>query len=322
MTTTVVERGPSEETWRRCDDPHRLVRWARPVGTARTFLLAACAVARHGLGAADTKTGGRILAAVEALARGPKAGLAVRLIDDYLVPRVPDVVRAGRPYLARGGRRWADRGYAADWVAVLADHAPVPSRATKSVVNVMIDLVRFRSGGAAAADAAAEVAAVRREVAARPRKGTGRFGPLLGWLRADAGGAERAVCEAVLAKIPATRRPPVPPTFPASSLGWWATFQLQVFRAGQARWRLCDAVRDVFGDPVRRWHPHRDWTDPGGPARRLAGHIDATGEYVLLPVLADALEDAGCTDEAPLDHCRTPGHHGPGYWVVEAVLRR
>ena len=39
-----------------------------------------------------------------------------------------------------------------------------------------------------------------------------------------------------------------------------------------------------------------------------------------LPILADALEDAGCTDHAILDHCRQPGEHVRGCWVVDLVL--
>jgi hypothetical protein len=39
-----------------------------------------------------------------------------------------------------------------------------------------------------------------------------------------------------------------------------------------------------------------------------------------LPVLADALEDAGCADADILAHCRDDGPHARGCWVVDAVL--
>ena len=39
-----------------------------------------------------------------------------------------------------------------------------------------------------------------------------------------------------------------------------------------------------------------------------------------LPILADALEDAGCTDQAILDHCRGAGPHVRGCWVVDLIL--
>jgi hypothetical protein len=39
-----------------------------------------------------------------------------------------------------------------------------------------------------------------------------------------------------------------------------------------------------------------------------------------LPLLADAVMDAGCGDEAILGHCRGPGPHVRGCWVVDLVL--
>jgi hypothetical protein len=52
--------------------------------------------------------------------------------------------------------------------------------------------------------------------------------------------------------------------------------------------------------------------------RHLARRIRETGETVLLPVLADALEEAGCTDPALLEHCRQepPVERS---WVVELL---
>ena len=47
-------------------------------------------------------------------------------------------------------------------------------------------------------------------------------------------------------------------------------------------------------------------------------HSDRAFDH--LPILADALEDAGCTDRTILDHCRKPGEHLRGCWVVDLVL--
>jgi hypothetical protein len=41
---------------------------------------------------------------------------------------------------------------------------------------------------------------------------------------------------------------------------------------------------------------------------------------VRLAVLADALEDAGCTDRVLLEHLRDPGPHEPSCWAVRALL--
>ncbi len=40
----------------------------------------------------------------------------------------------------------------------------------------------------------------------------------------------------------------------------------------------------------------------------------------IRPLLADALQDAGCDNEDIPDHCRNPGPHVRGCWVVELVL--
>lgn len=52
--------------------------------------------------------------------------------------------------------------------------------------------------------------------------------------------------------------------------------------------------------------------------RHLARRIRETGETVLLPVLADALEEAGCTDAALLAHCREPQDDARS-WAVELL---
>ena len=39
-----------------------------------------------------------------------------------------------------------------------------------------------------------------------------------------------------------------------------------------------------------------------------------------MPILADALEDAGCTNQDILNHCRGGGEHVRGCWVVDLLL--
>jgi hypothetical protein len=43
-------------------------------------------------------------------------------------------------------------------------------------------------------------------------------------------------------------------------------------------------------------------------------------DFAAMPILADALQDAGCEHEGILDHCRKPGEHVRGCWVVDLVL--
>ena len=39
-----------------------------------------------------------------------------------------------------------------------------------------------------------------------------------------------------------------------------------------------------------------------------------------MPILADALQDAGCDNEDILSHCRSEGPHVRGCWVVDLIL--
>jgi hypothetical protein len=48
----------------------------------------------------------------------------------------------------------------------------------------------------------------------------------------------------------------------------------------------------------------------------------ARGAFDRLPVLGDLLEEAGCGDAALLAHCRGPGPHAHGCFVVDALTGR
>ena len=52
----------------------------------------------------------------------------------------------------------------------------------------------------------------------------------------------------------------------------------------------------------------------------IAAAIYADRAFDRLPILADALEEAGCTNADVLLHCRQPGDHVRGCWVVDLVL--
>jgi hypothetical protein len=43
-------------------------------------------------------------------------------------------------------------------------------------------------------------------------------------------------------------------------------------------------------------------------------------EFGGMPILADALQDAGCDNADVLDHCREPGEHARGCWVIDLLL--
>jgi hypothetical protein len=84
-----------------------------------------------------------------------------------------------------------------------------------------------------------------------------------------------------------------------------------------------DLLRDVVGNPFRRVAVAERWLSwEGGTVVRLAEGIEAEGAYDRLPVLADALEEAGCADAEILGHCRGPMPHVRGCWVVRGLLAR
>ena len=63
--------------------------------------------------------------------------------------------------------------------------------------------------------------------------------------------------------------------------------------------------------------------DPGWRTRNvldLARTIYEDRCFERMPILADALQDAGCEDDEILDHCRSPREHVRGCWVLDAVL--
>mgnify|MGYP000107719138 CR=1 FL=1 len=58
-----------------------------------------------------------------------------------------------------------------------------------------------------------------------------------------------------------------------------------------------------------------------GLARELGVDLVAVGpEVPLVAGLVDALQEAGCEDGELLAHCRGPGPHVRGCWVVDLVL--
>lgn len=78
------------------------------------------------------------------------------------------------------------------------------------------------------------------------------------------------------------------------------------------------ALRDLFGNPFRPVSFSPAWRTEAVVA--LARGIYEERAFDRLPVLADALEDAGCDDARVLDHCRDAGPHHRGCWVVDLVL--
>jgi hypothetical protein len=93
-------------------------------------------------------------------------------------------------------------------------------------------------------------------------------------------------------------------------------WDLMAERAAQS-----DLARDLLGNPFRPATLDPAWLAwKGGAVRSLAVSVYEARDYGRLPILADALEDAGCGSRDILDHCRGPGAHVRGCWVVDLLL--
>jgi hypothetical protein len=78
-------------------------------------------------------------------------------------------------------------------------------------------------------------------------------------------------------------------------------------------------VWEVTGNPFRPMTFSPDWRT--STALALAHQMYESREFSAMPILADALQDAGCDNEELLAHCRDPhAKHLRGCWAVDGVL--
>jgi hypothetical protein len=101
--------------------------------------------------------------------------------------------------------------------------------------------------------------------------------------------------------------------------GWWPGVKTEL--SGEelpASWRpLFD---DVFSDAFSPITFKPAWrTDI---VVSLARQMYESRDFSLMPILGDALQDAGCEDEQLLAHCREAGLHVRGCWAVDLVLAK
>ena len=80
-------------------------------------------------------------------------------------------------------------------------------------------------------------------------------------------------------------------------------------------------VREIFGDPFRPGVVDQSWLAwHDGSVVKLAQAIYEERAFERLPNLAAALEEAGCMKEDILAHCRQPGEHVRGCYVLDILL--
>jgi hypothetical protein len=127
---------------------------------------------------------------------------------------------------------------------------------------------------------------------------------------------EAAVWQALRAS-PSTSRPP--PDDPEQEPPLLAIPRTLRPRERQAQ---ADLLRDIVGNP---FHP-APTLDPawlewnGGTVQRLARAVYDERRFDDLPILADALEEAGCDCAELIAHCRAGGEHARGCWALDLLL--
>lgn len=84
-------------------------------------------------------------------------------------------------------------------------------------------------------------------------------------------------------------------------------------RAAQA-----DLLRCLFGNPFRHLTFDSTWVTSN--VIDLARTIYDERDFEKMIFLADSLERSGCPASEILDHCREPGHHARGCWVLDSIL--
>jgi hypothetical protein len=84
-----------------------------------------------------------------------------------------------------------------------------------------------------------------------------------------------------------------------------------------------DILRELFGNPFKPVSVDRAWLRwNGGTVSALAAEVYAESAFDRLPLLADSLEDAGCSETSLLGHLRGPGPHAHGCWALDLVLAK
>jgi hypothetical protein len=81
---------------------------------------------------------------------------------------------------------------------------------------------------------------------------------------------------------------------------------------------FAELIRDVVGNPFRPVTCEPAWLTSDVVA--LARGIYDDKAFDRMPILADALQDAGCANEEVLSHCRGAGPHVRGCWVLDLLF--
>jgi hypothetical protein len=109
----------------------------------------------------------------------------------------------------------------------------------------------------------------------------------------------------------------------AFQLALWAVFPGRAHNKGAILWTgdqitAIALLRDIF--PFRPITLSPSWLT--STVVSLAQQMYDTRDFSAMPILADALQDAGCENEEVLNHCRGSGPHVRGCWVLDLLTNR
>jgi hypothetical protein len=181
-----------------------------------------------------------------------------------------------------------------------------------------------------AAERFADGSCSEEELQAARARARHEAGLLLSWVSVES--ADRYLLEAAHAAVETTQWPWLFKHRAAWDAANGAAASAEAAKAEQAAREAEDAARDaervaqasllrcIFGDPFRPATFDPAWRTPAAVALAQAIYDDRS--FDRLPLLADALADAGCTDPELLGHCRQPGDHVRGCWAVDLLLGR
>jgi hypothetical protein len=85
-------------------------------------------------------------------------------------------------------------------------------------------------------------------------------------------------------------------------------------------------LRDIVGNPFRLHDRGQPWLGIAALAalspeiQGIANDVYENRRWDLMPVLADALEDSGCSEQGFLDHLRSPATHYRWCWALDLIL--
>jgi hypothetical protein len=80
----------------------------------------------------------------------------------------------------------------------------------------------------------------------------------------------------------------------------------------------CQIARDVLGFPEVTVCYDPNWST--STAAAIAREMNESRDFSAMPILADALQDAGCNEPKILEHCRAKKPHVRGCWACSLVL--